>query len=166
MLSSAPLDSTRHTVGAFDSDEPGLDEWFKRHAQTSDARGVTRTFVWTEVDTTEVIGYYSLMAHVLQRDVLPRAVGRGSPQEIPAVLLARLALVSRAQGHGSGGALLADAAERACVAAENVGAKFLVVDALHEKAAGFYEHYGFRRVPRTLRLLQRISDIASAVRQA
>jgi len=61
------------------------------------------------------------------------------------------------------GALLADAAERACVAAQNVGAKFLVVDALHERAAAFYEHHGFTRIPETLRLLQKISAIAKAL---
>jgi len=111
-------------------------------------------------------GYYSLMAHVLQRDALPRATGRGSPSEIPAVLLARLALSSRMQGHGLGAALLADAAERACLAARNVGAKFLVVDALHERAATFYEHHGFRRIPETMRLLQKMSVIAKALADA
>jgi len=166
VLSSAPLDSTRHTLDAFDSGRPSLDEWLKCHAHGSDARGITRSFVWTEADSTEVIGYYTLMAHVLRRDALPRATGRGSPREIPAVLLARLALASRMQGHGLGGALLADAAERACIASANVGARFLVVDALDENAATFYEHHGFKRVPRTLRLLQKISAIAAAMGNA
>ena len=82
------------------------------------------------------------------------------------MLLARLALAGRLQGHGAGGALLADAAERACIAARSVGAKFLVVDALHEKAATFYEHYGFKRIPETLRRLQKMSAIAAAISKA
>jgi len=166
VLSSVPLDPTRHAVDAFDSGTPELDEWLSKHAPGSDARGITRTFVWTEADATEVIGYYSLMAHVLQRDALPRAVGPGSPHEIPAVLLARLALSARLQGHGLGAALLADAAERACLASRNVGAKFLVVDALHERAASFYEYHGFSRIPQTLRLLQKMSAIAKALGDA
>src|SRR3954470_8590195 len=111
MLSSVPLDPTRHTLDALDPGEPALDQWLRDHANGSDARGITRTFVWTETDTTEVIGYYTLMAHVLRRDVLPRSVGRGAPQEIPAVLLAKLALHKRVHGGGLGGALLADASE-------------------------------------------------------
>ena len=41
-----------------------------------------------------------------------------------------------------------------------------MVDALHEKAATFYEHYGFARIPETLRLLQKMSAIAEAVNNA
>jgi GNAT superfamily N-acetyltransferase len=166
MLSSVPLDPTRHTLDAFDSGEPELDQWLKDHAHGSDVRGITRTFVWTRIDTTEVVGYYTLMAHTLRRDTLPRSIGRGTPQEIPAVLLAKLALAKRIHGEGFGGALLADASERACVAAQNVGAKFLVVDALHERAATFYDHHGFKRIPETLRLVQRMSAIAKAIDSA
>jgi GNAT superfamily N-acetyltransferase len=106
------------------------------------------------------------MAHVLQRESLPRALSHGSPHEIPAVLLARLGLDKRAQGRGLGGGLLGDAAERAWIASQNVGARFLVVDALHTKAASFYEHHGFKRIPGTLRLLQKMSAIAAAIRNA
>lgn len=82
------------------------------------------------------------------------------------MLLARLALAKHSQGQGLGGALLADAAERAALASQNVGAKFLVVDALHERAASFYQRYGFRRIPETLRLLQKMSAISAAVSNA
>jgi hypothetical protein len=47
-----------------------------------------------------------------------------------------------------------------------VGAKFLVVDALHERAATFYGHHGFKRIPETLRLVQRMSAIAKAIDSA
>lgn len=166
MLASVPLDPTRHTLDAFDSGEPELDQWLRDHANGSDVRGITRTFVWTEMDRTEVTGYYTLMAHTLRRDALPRSIGRGTPQEIPAVLLAKLALDKQVHGQGLGGALLADASERACVAARNVGARFLVVDALYERAATFYEHHGFKPIPKTLRLVQRMSAIAKAIDSA
>ncbi|MCW2539816.1 MAG: GCN5-related N-acetyltransferase [Frankiales bacterium] len=163
MLSSVPLDDTRHTLSGFDSGEPSLDEWLINSALGSDARGITRTFVWTEVDTTNAIGYYSLLAHVLQRDALPKSLGRGRPSEIPAVMLARLALDNGSQGEGLGGALLADALERAALAARNVGARFTVVDALHENACAFYQHYGFKRIPDTLRLVQKMSTIEASL---
>ncbi|MGX7681733.1 GNAT family N-acetyltransferase [Jatrophihabitans sp. DSM 45814] len=162
MLSSTSLDDTRHTLTGFDSGEPALDGWLITSALGSDARGITRTFVWTEVDTTVVIGYYSLMAHVLQRDALPKSLGHGSPIDIPAILLARLALDKNSHDQGLGGALLADALERAALAARNVGARFVVVDALHEKACAFYRHHGFRQIPGTLRLVQKMSSIDAA----
>jgi GNAT superfamily N-acetyltransferase len=163
MLSSHPLDQARHTPDQFASGEEDLDAWLIQHAQDSEDRGVTRTFVWTDVDTTRVIAYYTLMAHVIRREDLPKSIGRGSPHEIPAILLARLAVDKRAHGKGHGSALLGDALERALLAAAQVGARFVVVDALHEKAAGFYTHHGFTRIPDTMRLIQKMSSIAKAL---
>ena len=110
-----------------------------------------------------MIAYYSLTGHRLVRNDLPRKIGRGSPDEIPAVLLARLAVDRGAQGGGIGGAVLADALGRVVEATSIVAARFVVVDALHERAATFYEHHGFTRIPDTLRLIQKISDIAAAL---
>ncbi len=83
---------------------------------------------------------------------------------IPAILLARLALDRSLQGQRLGGALLAEALEIAVRGAANVGAAFVVVDALHDKAAKFYEHYDFIPcVPNPLRLVRKMSEIAAVV---
>jgi len=162
---SEPLDPARHHLGEFDSGEPELDTWLREHAAGAGARRVARTLVWVAPDTDpdRAVGYYSLAGHRLVRDDLSRSIGRGSPTEVPAVLLARLALDRTHHGGGNGGALLADALARIVVAAHIVAARFVVVDALHEKAAGFYQHHGFRRIPDTLRLIQKVSDIAAAL---
>lgn len=162
---SEPLDSARHELTGFNSAEPELDGWLREHAPGAAARRVARTFVWVDLDTAPdvVIGYYSLTGHRLVRDDLPRSIGRGSPIEIPAVMLARLALDTTCQGSGTGGVLLADALARIVVATDIVAARFVVVDALHERAAGFYRHYGFGQIPGTMRLVQKISDVAAAL---
>jgi GNAT superfamily N-acetyltransferase len=162
---SDPLDPARHQLSAFDCGEPELDRWLREHAAGACARRVARTFVWVEPDTDpdRVVGYYSLAGHRLIRDDLPRSIGRGSPAEVPAVLLARLALDRTHHNGGNGAALLADALARIVVATDVVAARFVVVDALHEKAAGFYQHHGFRRIPDSLRLIQKVSDIAAAL---
>lgn len=110
-----------------------------------------------------MVGYYSLTGHRLVRDELPKSIGRGSPTEVPAVLLARLALDRRLHGQGLGGGLLADAMERVVAATTLVAARLVVVDALHEPAATFYEHHGFRRIPGTLRLVQKVSDVVATL---
>jgi GNAT superfamily N-acetyltransferase len=165
---SQRYDPIRHDASAFDSGEPELDEWLRRHAAGADARRTARTFVWLPGgdptgEQVPVVAYYSLTGHRLVRDELPRKLGRGSPDEIPAVLLARLAVDRRAQGQGIGGAVLADAMHRVVEATNIVAARFVVVDALHEQAAAFYEHHGFTRIPDTLRLIQKISDVAAAL---
>jgi hypothetical protein len=49
--------------------------------------------------------------------------------------------------------LLGDAFTR--VSSLDVGARYLVVDAIDEDAAAFYEHHAFRRIPGTLRLVHK-----------
>jgi GNAT superfamily N-acetyltransferase len=160
---SQALDPARHNTAGFDSGEPALDIWLRDHAAGAQARRVATTFVWCRPDDDTVLAYYSLTGHVLQRDRLPKSIGRGSPDEVPAVLLARLALDHSLHGHGHGGELLLDALARVVVATSQVAARFVVVDALHDTAATFYEHHGFRRIPNTLRLVMKISDAAAAM---
>jgi GNAT superfamily N-acetyltransferase len=154
----------RHDLGPFDSGQPDLDRWLREHARSAAARRTARTFVWLD-DAGSVIAYYTIAAHLLQRADLPRSVGRGNPNHIPAVLLARLALVRTLHGQGLGGALLADALTRIVAATSVVAARFVVVDAIGEPAALFYERHGFRRIPTTNRLIQKVSDIAAALDQ-
>lgn len=106
---SEPLDPARHDLNALACGEPTLDGWLREQAAGAAARRVARTFVWVQSDRDpeRVVGYYSLTGHRLVRADLPRSIGRGSPTEIPAVLLARLALDGTHQGGGNGGALLA-----------------------------------------------------------
>lgn len=150
-----------HSTSQFDCGKPELDTWLRLHAQTTEARRTGRTFVWHE--DGRVVAYYTLAAHLLVRDELPRTLARGNPNQIPAVLLARLALDKVLHGQGLGGALLADALQRVIVATETVAARFVVVDSIDEAACGFYEHHGFRLIPGTMRLVQKISDVAAAV---
>lgn len=148
-----------HAVDAFDSGEPALDDWLRRSALDAQRRGTARTFVL--VDGGRVVGYYALAAHLLQRDELPGRVARGNPAQIPAALLARLALDREYQVNGLGGAILVDALRRVVAATQDLAARYVVVDALHERAASFYQAHGFVRVPGALRLVRKVSDVAA-----
>lgn len=157
------LDARRHRLDAFRCGEPSLDDWLRASASGAAARRVASTVVWCPDDGSSVVAYYSLAAHRLARDGLPRRVGHGSPAEAPSVLLARLALSRDLQGEELGGVLLADAMERVVGATAVVAARFVVVDALHDRAAAFYEHHGFRRIPGTGRLVRKVSDVARSL---
>lgn len=151
-----------HDLAAFVSGQPSLDSWLAQHARGAEARRVARTFVWHQGDSV-VVAYYTLAAHVLLKDQLPRALGRGSPERIPAALLARLALDQRLQGQGLGSVALAEALGRVVEATRVVAARFVVVDAINDAAASFYEHHGFKAIPGTMRLVQKLSDVAAAL---
>lgn len=91
-------------------------------------------------------------------------MGRGSPDAIPAVLLARLALAQGLHGGGRGAVLLADALTVALAAIATAGGWVIVVDAIDESAHCFYRHHGFVPVPGSdHRLVVKAADAAQAL---
>ena len=50
-------------------------------------------------------------------------------------------------------------------ATQTVAARLVVVDALHEHVARFYEALGFRRIPESLLLVHKVADIESSLRR-
>lgn len=146
----------------FSCGEASLDTWLREQAVPATARRTARTWVWVDPDGA-VIGYYALSAHKVAREEVPTSIGRCGPTEIPAVLLARLGLSESLRGHGLGEVLIADALARIVEATRTVAARLVVVDALHERVAEFYESLGFRRVPDSLLLVQKLTDIEAAL---
>ncbi|MGH3502922.1 MAG: GNAT family N-acetyltransferase [Nocardioidaceae bacterium] len=159
------FDPARHDVSGFTCGELSLDRWLQEQAVAATARRTARTWVWVDASGV-VVGYYALAAHKVARDQIPSRIGRGGPTEIPAVLLARLALSTSWRGQGLGEVLVADALARIVEATQTVAARLVVVDALHERVAQFYESLGFRRVPDNLLLAQKVADVEAALAPA
>lgn len=135
-----------HDTREFSSGAPELDRWLQRFALLAEAAGTARTYVL--VADQSVLAYYALAAGEVRRQDLPRRQAAGTPRHpIPVILLARLAVASEAQGRGYGSVMLADAAQRALAGAKVVGARALLVHARDQRAAAFYEHFGFVRSP-------------------
>jgi predicted GNAT family N-acyltransferase len=158
---SERFEPDRHDVAGFSCGEKSLDDWLRDQAASATKRGTARTWVWVDAEN-RVVAYYALTAHKVAREQIPSNIGRGGPQEVPAVLLARLALSQQLRGQGLGEVLVADALARVVTATQTVAARLVVVDAVSERVAQFYETLGFRRVARSLLLVQKIADIAAA----
>lgn len=160
MLQSEAL-GEGHLVDQFESGAQSLDDWLKFSARTSDAKRQSRTYVWHQGDGV-VVAYFALAPHVIERAVLPRSQEAGNLDQIPSLLLARLALDLSLQGSGLGSELLIDALSRSVSASNDVGGRFVVVDAIDQAAAEFYEHHGFRpcNTGDMRRLIRKVSDIA------
>lgn len=154
-----------HDLDAFESGVEVLDEWLRRFARHADAANTGRTFVWAEPGSPRVVAYFTLAAHLIRRADVPARIGRGSPDAIPAVLLARLALDRPLHGHGLGGELLFDALSLAVEASDRAAARLIVVDAIDDHAAAFYQHWGFRPCAGTRRLVRKTSEINAALRK-
>ena len=147
-------DPTRHDASGFCCGNELLDRWLIRYAGQNERRDAARTFVATADDRT-VYGYYTLIAGQLEHQEATAQARKGLSRHypIPVAILARLAIASGQQGHGIGAALLNDALVRVCRASEQVAVRAVVVHAVDEHAAEFYERFGFKALsaaPRTL----------------
>lgn len=151
-----------HDLAQFDCGNGELNEWVRLHARTATGQG-TRTYVVID-DLQAVVGYFAIAPHTIDREVLPRSQGRGAPRQIPAVLLAKLALDRRLQGQGLGSELLVAALTTIVRAAQRVGGKMVVVDAIDDTAARFCLHHEFIPIPdNPRRLVRKLSTIARAL---
>jgi hypothetical protein len=119
-----------HLLDGFESGKASLDDWLVRHARPNQTAGSSRTYVIADSDT--VVGYHALSSFTIWRADATGRVRRQGPPQIPAVLLGRLALSRRAQGHGLGAILLCHGLELTVAASETVGIRVLVVSALDE----------------------------------
>ncbi|WP_373695541.1 GNAT family N-acetyltransferase [Microbacterium maritypicum] len=146
MWSIETLDTSSHDRAAFDCGVDDLNDWLRKQANQSTKRGSTLTRVLVKEGEGRVYGYYAQTAYSLVGEELARAFAAPLKYPVPCVLLARLACCKSVQGEGMGGALLAHAL-RSCVrVSEEIGIQFVVVHAIDESAAQFYERYGFERL--------------------
>jgi predicted N-acetyltransferase YhbS len=83
---------------------------------------------------------------------------------VPIILLARLAVNTREKGHGLGSGFLKDALLRAAAAADLIGGRAVMVHARDEKAAAFYQRFGFEPSPtEPFRLFLLMKDIKASL---
>lgn len=140
------LDAARHDRRAFDSGEPFLDLYLQQQATQHHREGISTTHVLIdEARPADIIGYYTLAAaQMLLTDLQENDRRRLPRYPVPAIRLGRLAVNLSVQGRGHGELLLGHAVARCLALREQLGVRVLLVDALHERAAGFYQAYGFR----------------------
>jgi len=132
----------QHDRATFRSGSAPLDRYFSEQVKQDVRRRVAACFV-ALTDDQRVAGYYTLAAVAILLSELPPALAKKLPRypTVPAVRMGRLAVAKEFKGKGLGGALLADALQRACNA--EIAAFALVVDAKDKVAAAFYAHHGF-----------------------
>ena len=134
--------SEAHRIDGFDSEKPELNDWLRKHAGKSEGK-TARTYVVCE--GADVIGFYCMSNGSVERNALPSKMKReqGLPQQIPVVIIGRLARDKRYRGSGLGADLLRDALIRIVGASEIIGVRAVMVHALDADAAKWWSDHGF-----------------------
>ena len=157
-----------HDRKGFDCGVEALNSFLQTQARKEMERRSAVTYVLVNpANPTEIIGYYSLSAATVLLDAVPAEIAKrlGRQPSVPTTIMGRLAVSAKYQGRHLGEQLLWDALSRSEEASREIGSVAVIVDAKDEKAATFYERYGFRRfADPPLRLFIMMVTIAAAPR--
>lgn len=152
MTCAAPVPlAVHHLTEGFACGTESLDNWLKRRALKNQVQGASRTYV--VCNEARVVAYYALASGAVLGAEATGRFRRNMPDPIPVVVLGRLAVDSALHGKGFGRALIRDAGMRVLQAADVIGIRGMMVQALSDEAKVFYEHVGFEPSPIDPRLL-------------
>ena len=139
-----------HDRAGFSSGNSALDHYLKEQANQDLRRGCAVPFVLIpSAGESAVLGYYTLSSFGIDAGAVPPDVAKKLPRYplVPATLLGRLAVDEKRQGEGIGEFLLLDALHRSLAQSVQIAAAAVVVEAIDERAARFYQHFGFIPFP-------------------
>jgi GNAT superfamily N-acetyltransferase len=132
----------------FNCGAPSLNDYLTKKMRNHHDKNIAKSYIYTE--NNEILGYYTLTPTVIDLSEFDHTSVKKlklPKHQLPAMLLARLAIDSRCQGRGLGELLLAEAIFKSAVAMKSVGGVGLMVDALDQSASNFYQKYGFAPSP-------------------
>ncbi|TRX56708.1 GNAT family N-acetyltransferase [Thalassomonas sp. M1454] len=129
----------------FDCGEESLNYFLKKKSMKNQISGASKTYVCT-VDG-KVVAYYSLAFGCVERKLPPGNIKRNMPENIPVIILGRLAVDKQFAQSGLGSQLLRNAILRSLNVSRTIGVKAILVHALSQQAKSFYSQYGFITAP-------------------
>ena len=140
LLQPEPINE-KHSIQGFNSGEESLDSWLKTKATKNQKENASRTYVVS--NNERVIAYYVLASSSVDGSSTTGRFRRNMPHPVPVVILGRLAIDLAYQNKGIGRALVRDAGLRVINAAETIGIRGLLVQAISTTAKEFYIKLGF-----------------------
>lgn len=135
----------QHDRAAFSCEDGELTDYLQKRASQDIRRYAAAVFVATEPGSSRIFGFYSLSALSIALDAIPDTQAKHFARypSVPVTLLGRLARDVREKNKGLGEFLLMDALQRANRQSGSITSSAVVVDAKSERAAAFYQAYGF-----------------------
>jgi GNAT superfamily N-acetyltransferase len=139
-----------HDRESFDCGNEPLNLYLKVTARQHAERGISRTFVLVPDVAAEpktIVGYFTLNICQLLAESLPSQFAKRLPRNVSGIRLGRLAVSTAFQGKGIGQLLVGTAMEKVLRIFDSAGGIGLFVDAKDERAASYYERFGFVSLP-------------------
>lgn len=158
--------NNRHDKKDFVCGYPMLDNYIQKQAKQDIKRDLSACFVLTQNQSSKVLGYYTLSANSIKRATFPLKLSQKLPksyQDLPTVLLGRLAIDLSCRGKRLGEYLLLDALNRSVEISKNLGTIAVVVDPIGNIAENFYSKYGFILLPGTAKMFIAMKTIEQLV---
>jgi GNAT superfamily N-acetyltransferase len=143
------LDRAKHDRAAFSCGVSRIDNFLKNSAAKQADDDFSRTYVVIAPPSSRILGYYALGAHAIDVGSLPETDRKRMPRHptVAAIYLSMIAVDRTVQRRGLGGFLMADVLVRCLAVAEQIGAHFIVLDAIDDHAARLYRTIGFHDLP-------------------
>jgi len=165
-LSAPEALTAAHDVSAVSCGNSTLDQWLKTRALSNQEKGFTAVVVVH--DAGQVVAYYGLAPTAIVPSALPRSIRTGQPPyPVPCLLIGQLATDRGWAGRGIGSGMVRHALGRCVQAAELIGGRAVIVNAVDGVAAQFWRRWGF--LPSTgdpLVLVRSIGAVAASLAES
>jgi predicted GNAT family N-acyltransferase len=138
-----------HKKSDFDCGYVLLNNYIQKQAKQDVTRDLSVCYVLIDANK-KVVGYYTLSGNSVDRNDFPNELIQKMPpsyENLPTILLGRLAIDNQLKGKGFGSILLIDALKKCVAIAESLGILAVVVDPIDLNATAFYNKFGFITIP-------------------
>lgn len=143
-----PLEK-HHDRAAFSCGNEQLDRYLHLSATQDRKRNIAMPYVVVDRKQQQIIGYYTLSMSGINLEQLPLNIAKKLPKYpiVGVTLLGRLAVASDYRGSGWGKLLLMDGLYRSLSVSQTTASFAVVVDAIDDEAAKFYQRFEFQTFP-------------------
>lgn len=136
-----------------------LDNYLKQYANQDIKKRLAVCYVIADKDN-DVIGYYTLSSNSIGLSDIPEDLSKSLKyEEIPVIIIGRLAVHHDYQGNKLGQTLLIDALKRIVEISALVGNHAVIVDPINDNADKFYAKLGFVRLKSSRRMFLPLKTI-------
>lgn len=138
-----------HDRASFSCGNEQLDRYLHSVASQDKKRNIAIPYVIFDRERQKIIGYYALSMSSINLEQLPQSIAHKLPKYplIGVTLIGRLAVDRNYRGSGWGKLLIMDALSRSLAASKTTGCFAVVVEAIDDRAASFYQRFEFQTFP-------------------
>ena len=132
-----------HNKKSFNCAQEDLNLFIKKYASQHQRSGTSKTYVALDHEDN-VIGFYCLSSTSINFELVNEEFTKRLPRyPLPSIVIGRFAVDISMQGQGIGKYLLAHALRQIANVSQMIGVNFVVIHAKDQKAANFYQRFGF-----------------------